>query len=217
MGIVDQGIDPKVAAAAPTQPEPPRDAQEPPDRPGAPEESDAPQGDDEQPNVSPEEQKMYDTVVTMALNQIYEESSFHQVVDKLKASQANISQGIGHTGAMIMKSIKGGIEKDGGTVPDDVLFAAAGEVIGQLCDISIGIKAMAPEQEKDVSEAALYEGMRIWGNEMQQTGGIDNGVQAQAKADLDEAGVQQGQPAPAPDQGAPAAPPAPGIANSGVQ
>jgi hypothetical protein len=49
MGIVNQALDPNAAApaqTAPTHPEPPSDAGEPPDQPGAPEESDV-QGEEE--------------------------------------------------------------------------------------------------------------------------------------------------------------------------
>ena len=224
MGIVNQAIEPKRDANepvddqsvpdendSPDSPEPASDANEPTDKPGAPEESDSAGGEEDKPNVSPDEQAMYDSIVTAALNQMYAPDQFPQLCEKLKASQSNISKGIGHTGAMILKAIKGSVEGQGKTVPDDVLFAAAGEVVGQLCDIAIGIKAMDESQEKGVSEAAMYEGMRIWGQEMQAAGQIDPSTQAQAQADLKDAGVQQGQPAPAP------APPPQGIANAGAQ
>lgn len=171
------------------------------------------QGDDEeQPNVSPDEQKQYDTVVTAALHQIFDKNTVGVVLQKLQAGTKNISGTIGHTGAMILSSIKGSIENKGGQVPDDVLYAASFEVVGALCDLAISAKLMSAAQEKSVSEAAMYEGMRVWGDQMQKTGKIDPNTQAQAQADLDEAGIQRD--APAPEAGAPPAPPAGGIVNS---
>jgi hypothetical protein len=161
---------------------------------------------------------MYDAVVTAALNQMYEPKAFPILCQKLKESADNISAGIGHSGAMILKSIKGAAEKQGKSIPDDVLFSTADEVIGQLCDIAVGIKVLDPKGVQKVAEAAMYEGVRVWGLDMQRAGKIDDNVAAQANADLDEAGVARGEPAPAqpPQGGPPPGPPAAGIANQGV-
>ncbi len=206
--------------------EPAADANEPADQPGQPDEQEPTSPDQggkdseigDSPNVSPDEQKMYDSLVTACLNQIFGDDSFHIVVKKLQGAQQNISGAIGHTGAMILMSVKGSLEKQGKTVPDDVLYAASEEVVTALMQIAIGAKLMSEQQEKAVGEAAMYEGMRVWGDNMQKTKGITADVQGAAQQDLADAGVETKEPAGAPAQGdAQAGPPqGGGIVNQAV-
>ena len=78
-------------------------------------------------NVSPEEQAIYDTVVKAALEMIYVDgNSFTQILDKIKGEMQGqgLAFGIGHTAAMILRSITTGAQQQGKDVPEDILLPA---------------------------------------------------------------------------------------------
>ena len=176
----------------------------------------ADQGGDDQPNVSPEEQKMYDTVVVAGLHQIFDEKMIGIITDKLKAGQSNISGAIGHTATMIMRSVDTSVQNQGKQIPDDVMFAAGQEIVSALVEVAISAKLMNEKQKDAVTEAAMYEGMRVWGDTMQKAHGISPDVQGQAKQDLQDAGIQQQEPQGGASAPPDAAPPPTGIVNSGT-
>lgn len=173
-----------------------------------------PPGDgDEQANVTPEEQKVYDATVTAALGMIYSKDGFATVIKKLGGFADRVPFGIGHTAAMIMSSTKKSVEQGGGQIPDDVMFAAAQEVVGDLVTIARGVGLVKPGDEQKVGEQAFYEGMKVYGQQMQDEGKITPEVQQAAKADLAAGGHQLPQQAPAAAP-TPTTPAPAGIANS---
>ena len=56
--------------------------------------------EEEPPNVTPQEQKQYDVVVSKAMELIYAEDRLPTLVEKLRANSDNISGEIGHSAAM---------------------------------------------------------------------------------------------------------------------
>lgn len=193
--------------------------------PDATQSPDATEGmDSEQPNVSPEEQKVYDTVVTGALNQIYSDSGFPAVIQKLQNFKDRPAYAIGHTAAMILMSAKNSAQKSGKTIPDDVLFAAGQEVVGDLAKIAQGVGIIPPDQAESIIEPAFYEGMKVWGQSMQDKGEITPEMQQGAKDELAASGHQlpagAAQPpagGQAPAQAPPTPAPAGGIVNQAQQ
>ncbi len=177
------------------------------------------------PNVTPAEQQQYDIVVTAGLNLIFGKQSFPEVVAKLVGQKDNIAVVLGHTAAMILMSVNGGVKKQGKMIPADVMYGAGQEIVSSLCDLAVHLNLMTQAQFQKVYQAALFEGLRVWGQNMGQTGGITPGLQAQSQQDLAQAGVKQKAPAPgaAPAQPAAATPPAaaapagPGVVNQGLQ
>lgn len=171
------------------------------------------QGGEDKPNVSPEEQKIYDKVVTAAMKLIFTPQAIQVLVQKFNTGKDNISAAIGHTAAMTMLSIRGTFHNSGEEIPDDVLYAAGQEVIGDLCDVAIAAKIFDESKEDTIANAALFEAVRQWGLAMKSAGVITPEVGQQAQKDLAERGVQQ----QAPQQSAPAqqppGPPAGGIVN----
>lgn len=179
-----------------------------------------PEDMDEQPNVSPEEQKTYDATMTAALNVIYSEKGFPAVIAKLASFKDNIKLGIGHTAAMILIAILQRVEEDDKTIPDDILFAAGQEIISDLLRIAEGSNLIEAGQAESLAEPAFYEGMKVFGQWMNDNGRITPDVKAQAEKDLAEGGHQvPGQQSAAPptsNQPPPAAPPAGGIVNQAL-
>lgn len=174
---------------------------------------------DGQANVTPEEQKQYESIITIALNQIYSERGFPIVIKKLGSFVDRPAFGIGHTAAMLLMSVKKGIEQKGGTVPDDVLFSAAQEVVSDLVDIAVGANVIDKETGDKIGEEAFYEGMKAYGQAMQDNGEITPELQDQAKQELADSGrplpeqSPQSQSTQQPPQQSPQ-PPAGGIVNS---
>jgi hypothetical protein len=150
----------------------------------------------EQPNVTPEEQKEYDSLFTAAIKSLYDENRIPMLLKKLGENRDNISTEIGHTAAMILSSLKGGIQEQEGDVSDDVLFEVGQDVVGELCHIAVAAKLMDESRVNDVASAALFEGMRVWGKHMQDSGAITDDISAQAAADLEERGVPPAEQAP---------------------
>jgi hypothetical protein len=164
----------------------------------------------EQPNVSPEEQKQYDEVVTAALSLVYDPQGFPTTVKKLVDMGDRPAFAIGHTAAMLLKSVNESVKKSGAEISDDILFAAAQEIVSDLTDIAVGAGVISKEQGDSIGEEAFYEGMKVWGQYMQDSGQITPEKQQEARNALKEAGqpdpeaMRQQQPQQAPAQPAPA-------------
>lgn len=145
-------------------------------------------GEEEQSNVTPEEQGAYDTVVKAALSMIYvEDGSFSAIVEKIKgeSDKNGLAYGIGHTAAMILRSITEGAKQQGREVPEDVLLPAGQEVVAELVEVAVkaGL-AKEADQEKLFSEAVM-NGVQEYGKAALSAGEITPEQQAQAKSEFD--------------------------------
>lgn len=124
----------------------------------------------QQPNVSPQEQKQYDAVMLQARGMIYGDPKkpdnligFRTILEKLGSGKKDIGVTIGHTAAMIIRSIQTGIQQQGKKVPGDILFHAGMEVVAELIEIAEAANIMSKSQEAKVKKQALFEGMRVFG------------------------------------------------------
>lgn len=115
---------------------------------------------DTQEQASPQEQAMYDAVATSARGIIFGEQSFKMVLEKLTSSP-NPGESIGHTAAMVLRSVESGIKKKGKQVPPDVLIAASDDVITDLVDIAEASKMIEKEQEGEIAKQALDEAVKV--------------------------------------------------------
>lgn len=163
------------------------------------------EGADDIPNVSPEEQKQYDTVFAAALDAIYDKDRITVILHKLLSGSEKPGESIGHTAAMIMTSLKGAVQEKNGQISDDIMFAVGQDVIGELCQIAVASKLIKESEINNVANTAMFEGMRTWGEQMEQNGELTEDMQSIAKQDLADHGItmnqQQGQQqAPAPEQ-----------------
>ena len=144
--------------------------------------------EEDSPNVSPDEQAAYDTVVKAALSMIYvEDGSFSAIVEKIKgeADKNGLAYGIGHTAAMILRSITEGAKQQGREVPEDVLLPAGQEVVAELVEVAVkaGLASEA-DQEKLFSEAVM-NGVQEYGKAAMNAGEVTPDQQAQAKSEFD--------------------------------
>ncbi len=190
--------------------------------PGMPVDHEDPTGEDqmpddaqgEQPNVSPEEQKQYDVVVTAAMKIMYDKGRLQTIVQKLDQGKDNLSQAIGHTAAMILMSVRSSVQKQGRTIPDDIVFAVGEDVVAQLCDIAVASKIIKQEQVEAIANAAMFEGVRAWGSAMAKNGDITPDVKRAAQEDMKTAGVKQSAQLPAQQAAPTEQPPQGGIVNA---
>jgi hypothetical protein len=174
--------------------------------------------DGEEPNVTPEEQHQYDTVVYKAMEMLYSDDNIPIIMEKLKGGAKNISAEIGHSAAMVLTSIEQTVAQNDQQIPEDNLFNAGQEIVSQIVDIAVAAKVVSEEQSQDVAEAAFYEGLRIYGQNMGRDGKLGEDKSAEARDLMRQAGIEQDptkipgkQPAAGgePQQGQPPGPPGP--------
>lgn len=162
----------------------------------------------DQPNVSPEEQRMYDMVMHQARGILFgkgeDDSGFRIVLDKLGKGQQQIGETIGHTAAMVLLSVKKGVEKKGRQIPSDILFHAGDEVIDDLLEIAEAAKFLEAKDMERVKKEAMFTALRIAGQEEIEGGGLTPEKQQQAKAEMQAVLANSKKPAAAPAQSAPA-------------
>lgn len=140
-------------------------------------------------NVSPEEQAQYDIVITAARGILFGEATFKVVMDKLSGGKAEIGKTIGHTAAMVITSIKGGVEKQGREVPGDILFHAGEEVVADLIEMAVAAKLMQEADSERVTKEALFEGLKVFG-EGEIAKGVTPEKRAAAQQEVSEADAQ---------------------------
>ena len=160
-----------------------------PGAPGAaPSSAAAPQQAGEgQPNVSPEEQAIYDTFVDNAFSAIYDEKALPQVLKSLEGDGDPID-GLANTAVTTIIRVQDSAENAGQQLTSDVVFHAGAEILEDLADLAE--KAGIHTYTTDELEGATFKAMDIY----RETKGVDGGTQPQIVEDfkqiveLDKAG-----------------------------
>jgi hypothetical protein len=158
-------IDKNMKPSAPTDEE---DVTDQPDQSaGAPDEQ-----ADEPSNVTPQEQEQYDTIVVAALSFLYADGATKMVVQKLKdeaSGNGGLAQAIGHTCAMILRSIKRALAQQNKQVPPDIMFHAGAEVIAEIITIAEHA-GLAKEGDEALLRDAAFRAVKTYGDIELQTG-----------------------------------------------
>lgn len=163
---------------------PDEEAQEPPEMEAT--EDEGSEEGEEKPNVSRREQLMYDVIMVQAHETMYSEQGVKSLVDKLASMKDKLPYAIGHTAAMMIRSVGGGLKKAGIPVEGDILLHAGTELVADITEIAVAA-GMLPEAEAEaVGQQAVFEGLKIYG-ELDMKTGIDPKKQAAARAELDGA------------------------------
>jgi hypothetical protein len=198
---IDKGAaqaDPEDATEAPEQPGEQPDVEDASESPEA-QDAGAQTGDagEGEANVSPEEQAIYETVVIAAQAMIYGKGTRDAIVQKLKLEANRPEVGIGHTAAMIAMSIRGGAQKEGKDIPDDVLFAAGQEIVADLVEVAIAAGIVKEADKEEVFKKSVFEGLRTFGESEKMQGQITPQVQQEARGALqDQVAQAQAENAP---------------------
>lgn len=179
------------------------------------------------PQADPDEQGVYDLVVTQAMEHIHGERSRDKVLKQL-ASGPSPAQAIGkivaQLGLAAFRSAKSTGKAD--KLSQDVMLSATKELVEQLLELGQAAGAFqvaSPEQAGQIAQQAAMEAVRIYGEELLASGDLDSqaaGHQLQQEIAREQQGMQQtpvaagvsqainspqgGQPPPGNEQGAPA-------------
>ncbi len=116
-------------------------------------------GGEEQSNVSPEEQRIYDQFVDNALSAIYDEKSLPSIIESLKGD-GNPVDGLANTAVAVVTRVQDSAEKAGQELSPDVVFPAGSEILEDLANLAgeAGIHEFTPEEV----EGALFQAMDIY-------------------------------------------------------
>lgn len=127
--------------------------------PGAGPAAPAQAGGEEQPNVTPEEQQLYDTFVDNAFSAIYDDKSLPRIIESL-AGDGNPVDGLANTAVSVVARVEDSAEKAGQVIPPDVVFSAGVEIIENLADLAekAGVHVFTPEE----LEGATFQAMDLY-------------------------------------------------------
>ena len=124
---------------------------------------------EEQPNVTPDEQRLYDSFVDNAFSAIYDDKSLPQVIESLKGD-GNPVDGLANTAVSIVVRVQDSAEQAGQAIPPDVVFNAGVEILENLADLAG--KAGVHEFTAEEIEGAMFQAMDIY----RETKGRDGGA-----------------------------------------
>jgi hypothetical protein len=148
----------------------------------------APAGDEPTPNVTPEEQEVYEQVVANAQMLIYDKKSMGGIVESLKGDGVPI-EGLANTAVMVAKKVFDSAAEGGVSVPGDVMFHAGAEIVEELADLQkeAGIADLSQEQ----IDGAFLRAQDIYREMSEADGTVDREAAAQdmqALVEADQAG-----------------------------
>lgn len=146
--------------------------------------------EDEAPNVTPEEQKMYDEFVQNAMRIIYTEDGKVQeeVLSRMGTGDKPIDT-MAQTLTWLVMLTEQDATRNGVDIPDDVLMHAAGELLGQLVEVS---EAAGLHEFKEAElQGAWYQALDMYREANGDEGGRFNQEEAAAQfAALNEADME---------------------------
>ncbi|TIV83779.1 MAG: hypothetical protein E5V64_06330 [Mesorhizobium sp.] len=144
--------------------------------------------------ASPDEQGQYNQFVGRAMELIYNQKMFPQVVqmlrggsndgqDQKEAGQSGPAAGLAHATAMIITRVYKAAADAGANLSPDVLFHGGTEIFGQLAEISdkAGISDYANDRDK--LEGAYFLAVDMATQQLRKAGVVD---EAQSKAALQQ-------------------------------
>ncbi len=91
--------------------------------------------DGERPNVSPEEQAIYDQFVDNALSAIYDDKSLPQIIESLKGD-GNPVDGLANTAVNVVVRVQDSAEQADQAISPDVVFNAGIEILEDLAELA---------------------------------------------------------------------------------
>jgi len=121
------------------------------------------------PNVSPQDQALYDQVMLAARKVIYgdpknpaDDMRFKMVMQRLQGGKDEIGVTIGQLTATVLSNVQRAIVQAGKQVPGYILFHAGLELIADLIQTAVAAKLMTDTQSADVTQQAVLEAMKTY-------------------------------------------------------
>jgi len=153
-----------------------------------------PQDDEATEEASPEEQKLFETVVDNALRVIYSPQSRAAVLKSLGAS-SNFVMNLANVTAHIVVRVESSAKQSGTEIPGDILMKAGEEIMRDLANLAqeVGIHTYTPDELERAGLVAIDQYRQLG----TKAGLVDpNALKSQFMA-AQQAGQQQGGGAPA--------------------
>jgi len=137
-----------------------------------------------EPNVSPEEQGMYDTIVNNALTFIHGEDSSQSVLNILNDKTTPPEQNVGKVVAQIAKALQQSAEASGQEIPGDVLFHAGAEITEEVVSLAVGAGIVNEAEAEDVVQKGFMTAVDLFGQASLQDGSITPEKMEEAKTQM---------------------------------
>jgi len=139
---------------------------------------------EQEANVSPEEQEMYDTVVNNAVNFITGEESSQTVLNILNNKSVPAEQNVGKVVAQITKAMQRSAEAANTEIPGDVLFHAGAEITEYVVDLAVDAGIVDPDEAEDIVQKGFMTAVDMFGQESLNDGTITPEKMEKAKVDM---------------------------------
>lgn len=139
---------------------------------------------EEDPNVSPDEQAIYDTVVNNALSFIHGEESSQSVMNILNDKSVPPEQSIGKVVAQIAKALQQSAEASGQEIPGDVLFHAGAEIAEEVVSLAVDAGIVGEDQAEDILQKGFMTAVDMFGQASLEDGSITPEKMEQAKTQM---------------------------------
>lgn len=111
--------------------------------------------------ADPAQQEMFDLVMANVRGMVFDDTGVNTVIDKIRSADGGPAQGIGHTAAMMVKSVSGGVQKQGKQIPQPVMFGALRGAVGDLTEVAAASKIIPEEQKSQVAQQALPQAVKF--------------------------------------------------------
>lgn len=132
---------------------------------------------DETPNVSPEEQEVYDKLSVACLDMVYGDQYRDALIKVMIGGKADMVKTVGMLAANIVKAAVSamGDEVD----PEIILQVAANELIPAI--VELAEMAKLTNNAEQLTQDALFEGVKLFGEREIQDGKVTPETMAEAK------------------------------------
>lgn len=104
-------------------------------------------------------QEVFNKVMTLASEEIWEGSAADQVADRLRQDDSEPAQVVGTFTGMLLMMATTAARSKGGMLPPIIVIAAAGQIASQLTDIALMTGAVTPDNADDTADAGALIGI----------------------------------------------------------
>jgi hypothetical protein len=136
------------------------------------------------PNVNPQEQEMYDTVVNNAVSFINGEESSQTVLNILNNKSIPAEENVGKVVAQITKAMQRSAEASGTEIPGDILFHAGAEITEYVVDMAVDAGIVMEDEAEDIVQKGFMRAVDMFGQESLNDGTITPEKMEKAKVDM---------------------------------
>lgn len=152
------------------------------------------------PNVSQDEQRLYERIVLAGMQTIYGEGGIDGIAARLRESKDNLPAAIGQLTANVLLSVARKVKEQRGEADPEMLMQAGKELLAEIVEVAETIGALPPEQVDQVASQAAMEAVKAYGEAEMRAGEITDEDKAAAAdyfkqqgVDVDRLMAQQGQ------------------------